>query len=260
MNTQRTDSLWLHIPKPNPAARLRLVCFPYAGGSASIYREWPAALSPEVEVVAIQLPGRGNRFMDKPVGELDAIIEPMLAALIPYLGDKPFVLFGHSMGAMLAYESAKRLEAVLPGSLKHLFVSAFRAVWLPRTDKGRYLLSNDELKEELRRLNGTPEALLQNDDLMELYLPTIRADMQLCDTYAYEDNPPLACGLTAFGGIADSDIPKDDLQAWKSQTGEAFELHMLTGDHFFIHSEGPQLLQMLSNKLERILHLHTSAK
>ncbi|RJX39160.1 thioesterase [Paenibacillus pinisoli] len=261
MNPQRTDSPWLHIPKPNPGARLRLVCFPYAGGSATIYREWPASLSPDIEVVAIQLPGRGNRFMDKPVGVLDAVIEPMLAVLIPYLGDKPFVLFGHSMGAMLAYESAKRLESVFPfpGSLKHLFVSAFRAVQLPRTDQGRYLLSNDELKEELRRLNGTPEALLQNDELMELYLPTIRADMQLCDTYVYAESPPLPCGLTAFGGTADSGIPQDDLQAWETQSGQAFELHMLAGGHFFIHSEAPQLLQLLSDRLDRILHQHTSA-
>ncbi|MFF2886148.1 thioesterase II family protein [Paenibacillus sp. NPDC057967] len=259
MNPQRTDSPWLHIPKPNPSARLRLVCFPYAGGSATIYREWPAALSPEIEVVAIQLPGRGNRFMDKPNGDLDAIIEPMLGVLIPYLEDKPFVLFGHSMGAMLAYESAKRLESGLPGSLKHVFVSAFRSVQLPRTDEGRYLLSDTGLKEELRRLNGTPEALLQNDELMELYLPTIRADMQLCDTYTYEASPPLACGLTAFGGVADSGIPQEDLQAWESQTAEDFELHMLPGGHFFIHSDSPQLLQLLSGKLERILHSHTIA-
>ncbi|RJE85176.1 thioesterase [Paenibacillus sp. 1011MAR3C5] len=258
MNLQRTDSPWLHIPKPNPGARLRLVCFPYAGGSATIYREWPAALSPEIEVVAIQLPGRGNRFMDKPVGDLDAIIKPMLATLTPYLEDKPFVLFGHSMGAMLAYESAKRLESALPGRLKHLFASAFRSVQLPRTDHGRYLLSNAELKEELRKLNGTPEALLQNDELMELYLPTIRADMQLCDTYSYEASSPLGCGLTVFGGVSDSDIPQEDLQAWESQAGEAFELHMLPGDHFFIHSESRQLLQLLARKLEHILHLHTT--
>ncbi|REK71297.1 thioesterase II family protein [Paenibacillus paeoniae] len=254
MNPQSMDSSWLHIPNPRPDARLRLVCFPYAGGSAAIYRDWPTALSSEIEVVAIQLPGRGSRFLDKPIGDLTGNIEPILAALIPYLEDKPFVLFGHSMGAMLAYESAKRLERTLPGSLKHLFVSAFQAVQLPRTDRERYLLSDKELKEELRRLNGTPEALLQNDELMELYLPTIRMDMQLCDTYAYEECSPLACALTAFGGVADTGISEEDMQAWETQTGEAFELYMLPGDHFFIHSESEQLLQLLSRKLEQILH------
>lgn len=259
MIPKTTDNPWLHVPQPNPGARLRLICFPYAGGSAAIYREWPSMMPSEIEVVAIQLPGRGRRLLEKPLGDLEAIIEPMLAALIPYLEDKPFVLFGHSMGAMLAYESAKRLETALPGKLMHLFVSAFRAVQLPRENLGRYLLSDQGLKEELRRLNGTPESLLQNDELMELYLPTIRMDMQLCDMYTYDARPPLSCSLTAFGGVADPGITSDDMQAWKAQTGRNFELHMLPGDHFFIHSESERLLQLLAHQLERVLHSYTMA-
>lgn len=247
------DSRWLVCTNPNPNAALRLFCIPYAGGNAAIYQHWHRGLPQDVEVFALQLPGRGNRLLEEPITDLEELTDSIIASIEPYL-DKPYALFGHSMGAMISYEVACKLEERKLGELSHLFVSAFRAAHLPRRNTRRYMLSDAELKEELRRLNGTPEMLLQNDELMELFLPVIRADMQLCDTYEYRPKAPLSCGMTAFGGEADSGVKLDDIAAWKELTAGPFTFCVFPGDHFFVHSDEQMVLQAVKDQLNKLLN------
>ncbi|WP_138226274.1 thioesterase II family protein [Paenibacillus algicola] len=247
-NTLAAGHPWIHIPEPRPHAQLRLVCLPYAGGNHLIYQHWPQKLSTQIEVLAVKLPGRGERFMEQPLVHLDEMIDRLLHEIMPYT-DKPLALFGHSMGAMIAFELARKLSASRTGQLSHLFVSAFSAVHLPRPKKGRHLLSDEELKLELRQLNGTNEELLNHAELMELYMPVIRADLELCDTYQFRPGEPLDCGITAIGGRKDVGIHEDDLDAWRIHTSRGFELHMLQGDHFFLHPEADLLLRILEHSL-----------
>jgi medium-chain acyl-[acyl-carrier-protein] hydrolase len=244
---------WLPYQRqPQPAASLRLFCLPYAGGSALIYRSWPSTLPPGVEVCPVQLPGRGHRMNEPPFLSGDALVPALAEALSPYL-DKPFAIFGHSMGAHISFELARHLRRHAGLAPEHLFVSGRRAPQLPERGRIVYDLPDDELVEHLRHLNGTPREVLESPELMQLMLPLLRADFALCDTYAYADEPPLDCPVTAFGGLGDTDVPRVDVEAWAAQTTGAFSLRMLPGDHFFIHEQEASILHVLARELQQIV-------
>jgi medium-chain acyl-[acyl-carrier-protein] hydrolase len=153
------------------------------------------------------------------------------------------------MGGLVSFELARLLRKNYGKSPVHLFVSGNGAPQVPDPDPPIYALPEPEFLEELRRLNGTPEAVLENAELMQLLLPAIRADFAVIETYAYTPESPLDCPITAFGGLQDREVSYDDLKAWQEQTNAAFSLHMLPGDHFFLQSAQPLLLQLLSKKL-----------
>ena len=242
---------WLYSFKPAPKAGLRMFCFPYAGGNAMVFRDWAEKLPPGVEVSAVQLPGRGNRMQEPPVTRLPELVEAMAPALLPRL-DKPFVFFGHSMGAILGFELARWLRREgEPGPLK-LFVSGRSAPQLNRTHPPIHDLPQPELVAELKRLNGTPDEVLEHPELMELMLPLLRADFSLCDTYEYAEAAPLDCPITVFGGLEDAGIPRGNLEAWREQTAASFTLRMLPGDHFFLHSKNALLLRLLAAELQQL--------
>ena len=165
----------------------------------------------------------------------------------------PFVFFGHSMGAIIAFELARSLREHYHVTPELMFVSACDAPQLPNRDLPISTLPDPEFKEALRHIDGTPESVLQNDEIMQLMLPTLRADFALCETYIYSEAPSLNCPIAAFGGIDDSRLDKVSIAAWKSQTMGKFSLRMLPGDHFFLHSEQKLLLEYLSNDLKLLL-------
>lgn len=232
---------------------LRLFCFPYAGGGALIYRDWHRFLPLSIGVYAAQLPGRGYRIAEPPLIALAALIEPMAEAIRPYL-DRPFAFFGHSMGALIAFELARKLRGEYGIEPAHLFVSGRRAPHLPDSEPVTYNLGDAEFIEELRRLNGTPREMLENPELMQLMGPVLRADFQLCQTYVYTDAPRLRCPITVFGGLKDDDVTRECLQPWRDHTSASFRLRLLPGDHFFLHSSEAVLLRMIAQEL---LHLIT---
>jgi len=250
-NLAKTDSnVWVIRSKPNPQAVLRLFCFPYAGSSAIIFRPWtdlPAA----IEVCSVELPGRGTRFAETPFTRLDPLVEAIAIALLPYL-DNPFAFFGHSMGALISFELARFLHIKQSLNPAHIFVSAYRAPQIPDPDPPIHTLPKSAFLEELRRLNGTPKAILENSELMQLILPILRADFAVLETYVYATGLPLNCPIAVFGGLQDSEVTSADLEAWQCQTNVAFSLQMLPGDHFFVHSERSLLLQKLSEKLSQL--------
>jgi len=251
MTSAQADNPWLSIPKPNPRAVLRLFCFPYAGGTAHTYREWPQGLTDRVEVCAVQLPGRGGRMSERPFTNLASLVEVVAEQLLPHM-DKPFAFFGHSMGAIIAFELAHRLRQEERASPEHLFISGRRAPQIPSTSRPTYALPEPEFIEELRELNGTPREVLEHPELMQLMIPVLRADFELIQTYDYTPRPPLDHPFTVFGGLQDYETGRDQLEAWREHTNAHFSLRMLPGDHFFLHSSRPILLGVLAKELTLI--------
>jgi medium-chain acyl-[acyl-carrier-protein] hydrolase len=242
----------MSLYRPKPQARLRLFCFPYAGGGASIFRDWADSLPATVEVRPIQLPGRESRFRERPFSQITELLPALSLALQPYL-DKPFAFWGHSMGALISFELARRLRREnKPGPL-HLFLSGHKAPQLPDSLPSIHQLPDKEFLQEVRKLNGAPEAVWRNIELMQLMLPVLRADFTLVETYTYTDEQPLDCSISAFGGLHDDRVSHDDLKAWQAQTQHAFTLRMFPGDHFYIHSHSSQLLSVLSQDLRQLL-------
>jgi medium-chain acyl-[acyl-carrier-protein] hydrolase len=245
----KLQNTWFQCFKPNPSARLRLFCFPFAGGGASIFRTWPSDLPSDVELVAVQLPGREGRLLDTPLTGYEQIADALVCQFT-YL-DKPFIFLGHSMGAMLCYELARRLRVEREVSPVALLVSGRRAPHLAEDDHPIYTLPDLEFAEEIRSLNGTPEAVFQNEELFRLMLPLLRADFTVCDTYAFQPGVRLDCPITAIGGLEDPKTDIGTLSQWKEHTTGAFRLHMVSGDHFFLQKNRESFLQIVSRELHR---------
>ena len=252
MATTSMFDAWVTCPKPNPQARLRLFCFPYAGGAASLFRTWSEELPSEVEVCPVQLPGRESRFREACYTRLMPLVHALGEVIRPYL-TLPFAFFGHSMGAIISFELARylrRQNAPLPD---HLFVSAHRAPHLPDPKAPIYALPDPQFVEGLRLLNGMPSKMLENAELMELVLPLLRADFAIAETYAYTDETPLPCPITAFGGLADGEVSHEEVAAWRTETLSNFTMRMLPGDHFFLLKQRSMLLQAISEDVAKML-------
>jgi medium-chain acyl-[acyl-carrier-protein] hydrolase len=242
---------WLTVPKLNPKATLRLFCFPYAGGGPLIYRNWPDNLPDFVEVCPVQLPGRGQRIREPGITQFEILIPKLAEALVPAF-DKPFAFFGHSLGATIAFELSRYLRREHGIQPVHLFASGSPAPQLPDRHPRTFDQPESEFIESVRRLKGTPQEVLDNPELMQLIIPLLRADFQLAQTYVYTDDLPLDCPLSAFGGLQDIDIPREDIESWREQTTAAFTIRMLPGDHFFLLTEQRRILQLVFDTLSRL--------
>lgn len=242
---------WLALSQPNPEARLRLFCFPYAGGNDAFFRTWQKSLPSFVEVCRVLLPGRGARLQQPPYRQLALMVEAIGEALTGYM-DKPFALFGHSMGAMISFELARYLRRHNRPQPVELFVSGRSAPQMPQIEPPTYDLPDEEFREELRRLKGTPEEVLSHPELMQLMTPILRADFSVCQTYVYTPEPPLDCPITAFGGADDSETQAGRLEAWREQTTAGFSMQVFPGGHFFIHEAQPLILRLMANRLSQL--------
>ncbi len=242
---------WFGSLKPRPRPRLRLFCFPFAGGGAMVYRTWHQALPPEVEVCPLALPGRERRMREKGFTRMEPLVDALAQAMDPFLDDLPFAFFGHSMGAAISYELSHRLLRDGRPLPSRLFVSGRRASHLAGDERTDYLLPNDQFIERLREMQGTPEEVLANQELMALILPLLRADFELIDTHGPTTYGPLPCPITALGGVGDGEVEHHHLAAWEELTDADFDHHMLPGGHFFIQEPEPlaRLLTVLSHQL-----------
>lgn len=251
--TTPSPERWLAYREVNPRARVRMFCFPYAGGGASAYRGWAGSLPGDVEVCPVQLPGRESRLREAPFETPGPLIQAIADALQPYLRDLPFVFFGHSMGAMISFELARELRRRGQTPPLHLFVSGRRAPQVPDTEEPIHALPEPQFIERLRELNGTPEEVLQHAELMKLLIPVLRADFSVNETYAYTEEEPLDMGISCFGGLGDKEVSRDDCAVWKEQTRGRFRLRMLPGDHFFVHSAKDMILESVARDLAEVL-------
>ena len=241
-----TDN-WLKIFNPNKNSKLRLFCFPYAGGGALTFQKWHTQLPQQVEICAIQLPGRENRLRETPFNQLKPLMGELIEIILPYL-DKPFAVFGHSMGAIIAFEMARQIRLKYNISPAHLFVSARGAPSVTiKRNPPFHCLSDSEFVKCIQNLDGTPKEVLNNPELLELLLPIMRADFEINETYLYTTEKPLDCPITAFRGTQDTMISYEDTAAWETETNGSFMLRSLPGGHFFIQNE--LFLQILSHDL-----------
>jgi medium-chain acyl-[acyl-carrier-protein] hydrolase len=236
------------VDRPDMDARLRLFCFPYAGGSAQAFRPWLKVAPTGIAICPVHLPGRERRFRDQRYTRLAPLAMELCAELRPYL-DQPFAFFGHSMGAVIAFEIARMLEREAAGPA-YLFVSGRKSPACPPDDELIHMLPDDRFVARLRELDGTPEEVLQHPEILELMLPVLRADFAMCETYSYGEGQVLSCPISAFGGTGDTHVTRDELIAWHAQTSGAFSLRLFPGGHFFLHDVQADVLRAVVHDLQ----------
>jgi medium-chain acyl-[acyl-carrier-protein] hydrolase len=243
-------SPWLLAsPRSSQRNSLRLFCFPYAGGAASAYRLWSAGLAPEVEVCPVQLPGRGSRFRETPFRDAKDLVVAAADGLRPMM-DVPFALFGHSMGAVVAFELSRELRRrAWPGPVL-LAVSGRQAPPRPSPLPDFGHLPDPEFLREVRgRYDGIPAEVLAEEELLQLLLPVLRADILALETYPYTPEPPLDCPISCFGGEEDRHVSRDDLEAWAVHTRAGSKVRIFPGGHFFIDSAREAVWRALRDDL-----------
>ena len=244
------DSEWLIRLRAAAPGDIPLFCLPYAGGSAATYHRWHHLAPPGIHVNAVELPGRGSRLEETPFVRIPPLVRSLAGALDGRL-DRPYAVFGHSMGGLIAFELVRALRERGYPQPVHLFVSATAA---PGSRPGRpplHSASDEEVMAELRSLNGTPQELLDNEELMALAIPTLRADYSILQSYEYRDKPPLDIPVTVFGGISDRITPPASLNGWRRQSTAGTRLRLLPGDHFFVNDSAPQIMGAISETLAR---------
>ncbi|MET9503367.1 alpha/beta fold hydrolase [Streptomyces sp. NPDC006622] len=229
-----------------PDAPVRLLCFPHAGGIAAYYRPMAAALAPDVDILAVQYPGRQDRFQEPLVDGVGELADSVTDAVLPLL-DRPLSFFGHSMGAAVAYEAALRLEA-RGHRLRSLFVSG-QSTPSARRDRGVHSLPDDLLAAELERLGATDPAILADRELLGVLLPAIRADYRAIEGYRRGDEPALDCPIAALTGTADPYVRVSEVAAWSRLTRHDFALHELPCDHFFLDARRDRVCEILRSHL-----------
>lgn len=243
-----TSAAWLVRLEARTASRMRLFCFPCAGGGTTPYRSWRKHLPPEVGLFVVRLPGRESRLSEPAYTDLALLTEELCRVLAQESSDVPCAFFGHSMGARIAFETARTLRRHRLPLPNRLFVAGCNAPHLPNRNPPLHHLPDPELKQQLARLGGTPRELLEHDELMALALPTIRADFKLWETYRYQPEPPLGCPISAYGGTSDPRVSRDEIAAWGEQTSATFDLQMMPGDHFFVQSAADDIVQDIASK------------
>jgi pyochelin biosynthetic protein PchC len=248
-NLQRSTSArdWLRYYRPRPSARRRLICFPYASGNATFYRGWATQLPPDIEVVAIQYPGRLDRIAEPCVPDMDTMVDLVIRAL-ERLPEREYALFGHSMGAAVAYEVAYRLEHRYGTPPQRLFLSGRPAPKHHRTGI-KHQGSDDLLWDELRRLGGTTDAVLEHPELRATLMPALRGDYRLIETYRPTVGLPLTVPLTALTGDHDPEAPIHEVADWQRYTTGPFDLQVMPGDHFYLVSQQDAVLARVADGL-----------
>lgn len=231
--TPNSNPLWFEHLSRTKEPSLRLFCFPYAGGSSEIYRGWQRWLPEQVDVCLVHLPGRGKRFGEQPFTRLPALVQA-IADRISLELEGPYALFGHSMGALISFELSRELFRRNSTAPERLFVSGRSAPHLPSERSVTFNLPHDELIAEVKRLNGTPPEVLENPELMEIFISPLRADFEIVETYKYCPEEPLPSPITVYGGLQDEHVPLEHCRAWNVQTSAGCNVRMFAGDHFFI--------------------------
>ena len=240
---------WFVPPRVESNARLRLFLFPYAGGGPAVFGNWASGFPNDIETWIAHYPGRGSRYSETPVKELDNLVEGLAHAIQPLI-EKPFAFFGHSLGGLVAFELARYLKSNhLPQPIA-MFISGCAAPQLPGQHPPLYSLTDAEFLSALKQFNGIPTELLQQPDAMELLLPILRADFQTVETYRFiPPESPLEIPIIALGGLDDPRVSREALEEWATQTSTRFKSIYFPGDHFFFNSAKNEIVRTIAEEM-----------
>lgn len=253
-NLTRT-SPWIRRFHPADDARARLLCLPHAGGSAPFYFPVSKALSPDVDVLAVQYPGRQDRRHEPCIDSIHALADALAEEVRPWT-DRPLALFGHSMGATVAFELALRLEA--RGTVPLVVFASGRRAPSRHQDGSVHLRDDEGVITELRALNGTDTAVFGDEELLRMVLPAIRSDYRAAETYRYSPGPRLAAPIHAHTGVDDPAASLDDVRSWAAHTDVSFEMHTYPGGHFYLNDQASLVIDSISRTISsRLPHLTT---
>ncbi len=255
LNNTMVSNKWIVTPIPRPQAKMILYCLPFAGGSSNSFRPWASVLPPAVELRAVELPGHGMRLTETLLRRLEDLL-PALSEAVAASAEKPFAIFGHSMGALLGYELVLRLEETFRKFPEHVFLSGHGAPTLPEREEPIHQLPKPQFLQKIRQYNGTPHEVLENGELMELMEPILRADFEVCETYQPREIRPMHVPLTVLGGINDPGAPRKDLEAWKDFTTASFNVRMFPGDHFYLLQHRMTLIQAILQDINKHFNLN----
>ncbi|GAA0484646.1 thioesterase II family protein [Streptomyces stramineus] len=247
MTENDDEQLWLRCYRPAPESKFRLLCLPHAGGSASYYLPFAQSLAPEIEVLAVQYPGRQDRRDERCVTSIDELADQLLRSVGPRL-DASTALFGHSMGAVLAFEFARRMEQETGFTCAGIFASGRRAPSCHRHE-GVHRRDDSGILSELADLGGTDPRLFEDEELLRSYLPALRADYRAIETYRGEVNAMVDCSITAMVGETDPRTTLDEAQAWSGHTTGKFTLWSFPGGHFFLDGNHTQVTRLIRSQL-----------
>jgi medium-chain acyl-[acyl-carrier-protein] hydrolase len=250
MRMDAPEAVWFSTYRLPQRGQARIFAFPYSGAGALVYATWARALQDSpVDFLGVQLPGRESRLREGCATDLTELVQALLPVIKPLL-DKPFVFFGHSLGALVAFEVCRALHQQAFPLPEHLFVSAFRAPDLPNPNPPLRQLADAEIIAKLRAYGGTPEAVLAESELLALLLPIVRADFTLHETYQYRDHAPLPCPLTVLVGADDPFVTPEHVTGWYKQTSAAFQQVVYPGGHFFLHEQIADISRRLQNAIQ----------
>lgn len=243
---------WLFRPVPKPDAAWRILCFPYAGGSAHAYLPWSAAAPDDVEILCLRTPGRGDRARERSIGAMAALVGE-IASVVEALDASTLALFGHSFGSLVAFEVCRELrrrDAALP---RVLFVSGRHAPSVPTSFSPLHQLSNEELLQQMERRygRGVPDSVMQDAPLAELLLAGLRSDLRMDELYSYRREAPLPCPIFAFAGSGDTSLSSSMVDGWGCETAAAFGTRWWRGGHFFIDEHRREMLGLMRAFLGR---------
>jgi len=253
ISDSESPSEWLFAYSSARPSRLRLICFPPAGMGPVVFKNWAAELPPGVSLCAVHLPGRTARFREPAMTSVPELVDAITRA-IAQLPELPFAFFGHSMGAILAEEVTRRLMELSLPIPRHLIVSGRRPPSLPDPNPPIGGLSDAAFVDEIgRRYDGIPREILANPDVLELLLPSLRADIVALEKFQPGPQPPLPIPVSAFGGDSDPMTPPADLKAWEKETQAAFELRIFPGGHFYLDAQRKAVISEIARILTPIL-------
>ncbi|MFY1614735.1 thioesterase II family protein [Micromonospora sp. WMMD736] len=247
MTKSMVDGAWIRRFHPGPEGGPTLVCFPHAGGSASYFTSFSYELRSAVQVLAVQYPGRQDRLRDRCLSSIFELAEESYAALRPLL-DRPVAFFGHSMGAMIAFEVANLMRERLDAAPATLFVSGRRAPSRFR-DESVHLRDDAGLVAELKNLSGTDSRILDDEDVLRMILPSMRSDYRAVESYRYRPGPPLTCPITTLVGEDDDKVDLDEARSWADHTTGGFRLHVFPGGHFYLAEQRRAVADLVVRQL-----------
>ncbi|MBL4602934.1 MAG: thioesterase [Emcibacteraceae bacterium] len=246
-------SKWFVKYRYSDQARLRIFCFPYAGGSASAFTGWQDYFDDNIDLFAIQAPGRETRFKENPIEDLPIKVDLLFKEIHPFV-NIPYIFVGHSNGALIAFELARKLQKNKNFYLKHIFLSAKRAPHLPELKPPSYNLPYDDFIEELKTFSTIPSEIINDPKMMEVFIPMLRADFGLGAKHVFDQKQKLGTGATLFWGQEDADAPKEDVIAWQKHIVGNVNSIGFNGGHFFIHDEKEKFISEIRNVVTAVIN------